>query len=183
MCFGDGVVAGFESFAVEEWTKDRGAQQALAHGCEAGVERVEQRGSAVLAGEKRLDKLEVANGDLVELECGRVLFEFERVDVQSFIALRGAHVVEDCSGGDGGGGMFVEPESFERAHRKLPLDQRYGEVAGPHPVFYAGAGGDAFETGPGFSARLEQDFTGLGAEQLVHRLLSRGWAGEFSGAK
>ena len=106
---------------------------------------MEERGASILADKKRLDQFEVAHGDLVEFERSRVLLEFEAVDVQGIDFLRGADVVENCAGGDGGGGMPVEAEAFESAHVELAFDQRHGEIAGPDPVFDPGAGGNAFE--------------------------------------
>ena len=86
-----------------------------------------------------------------------MLLKFETVDVLGVDFLRGADVVEDGAGGDGGGGMMVETEAFERADIKLALDERHGEVAGPNPVFNAGAGGNAFKLRGQLGARREAE--------------------------
>ena len=103
--------------------------------------------------------------------------------MQRFVLLRGAHVVQHGSGGDGGGLMADQAEAFERTHIQLALDQRHGEVAGPDPVFHAGAGSDTFQC-RGSSARgREQHFAGAGHQDFVDGLLARCGAGELSGAK
>jgi len=56
--------------------------------------------------------------------------------------------------------MRGETEAFEGAHVELTLDKRHSKVAGPDPVFYAGAGGNAFELSGKLSARGQQ--TSLG---------------------
>jgi hypothetical protein len=69
-----------------------------------------------------------------------VLLKAQAVNVQRLVLLRGAHIVEERAGGDGGGGMIVEAEALQSAHIQLALDERNGKVAGPDPVLDARAG-------------------------------------------
>ena len=163
--FADGFVTGFDGGGVHERAQDGGAQKALAHrraavrrGCERGWRG---RTSLRLAGEERFDQFEIADRDLVELEGGGVLLEAEGIDVEGVVFLGGADVVEHGSGGDGGGLVADEAEALEGADMKLALDEGDGEVAGPDPVFDAGAGGNALEGGGDCGGgRGQKDFTG-----------------------
>ena len=48
--------------------------------------------------------------------------------------LRGADVVNDGAGGDGGRGVTGESEAFKRSAAKLALEQRDGKVGGEDVV-------------------------------------------------
>ncbi len=185
--FGHGSVAGFEGVGIDERTQDGRAQQAFAHGRLTVIEGVEERNAGVLANKQRLDQFEVAHGDLVELESGGMLLEFEAVDVQGFDLLRGSDVVENCAGSDGGGGMGGEAVAFEGADVELALDQGDGEVAGPHPIVEARAGGNAvkaaFQLGGQLGAGGKEEFAGGGFDDFVDGLLAGGWAGKLGGAE
>ena len=183
MCFCDGFVAGFEGLLLDEGTEDGGAQQTLSHRGLALVERVKESGPCVLADEEGLDELEVADGNLIEFEGGGVLFKAERVDVEGFVFLGGANVVEDGSGGDGGSVVADEAVAFERADAQLALNEGDGEVAGPDPVFNAGAGGDLIEGGGEFGAGGDEDFACAGHEYGVGGLLTGVWALELGCAE
>ena len=76
---------------------------------------MEERRAVVLTHKERLDQFEVADGDLVEFKGSAVFLEFQAVNVLGIDFLRGAHVVEDGAGGDGGRGMMVETEALQRA--------------------------------------------------------------------
>ena len=93
-----------------------------------------------------------------------MLLKAERIDVESFIFLRGADVMKDGSGGDGGTLMANQAEAFERFDFELALDEGDGEVVGEDPVLNAGAGGDAFKRSGNFCAGCEEDFTGRGEQ-------------------
>ena len=55
MRFADGFIAGFERHGVDQRAQNGGAEQALAHGGLAIVERVKKRGATVLPGKERFD--------------------------------------------------------------------------------------------------------------------------------
>jgi len=109
----DGLVAGFNGGGVDHGAQQRGAEHALAHGSAAGVHGAEE--SDVRAGfrEERLDQLEIAGGDLIEVKALGAGVEAEGVDVAGFVLLGGADVMDDGACGDGCGGMAGEAEAFE----------------------------------------------------------------------
>ncbi len=182
----DCFIARIEGLHIVERAHDGSPQQALSHGRLTGIERVKQRDLVILAGlplKQRFDEFEVADCDLVEFQSRRVLLKLERIDVQCLDLLRCPYIVEHRSGGNRGGWMRGETEAFEGAHVELTLDKRHSKVAGPDPVFYAGAGGNAFELSGKLSARGQQDLAWAGFHDFVDGLLARGWAGELGGAE
>ncbi len=135
---------------------------------------MEERGAIVLALKEGLDQLQISHRDLVQLEDRGVLLKFEGIDVQGFVLLRCAHVMQDGTGGDGGGEVSVEAEAFQGPDVELALDQGHGEVTGPNPVLNAGAGRNALEIGPFGGAGGKEDFAGAGQQKLVYGLLAGG---------
>ena len=136
----DGCVAGFDGGGVDHGAEQRGAKHALAHGRAAGVHGAEEGDVGAGFGEERVDQLEVAGGDLIEVKALGAGVEAERVNVAGFGLLRGADVVDDGSGGDGGGGMTGEAEAFEGAAAELALEERDGEVRRRRPSRRRGCG-------------------------------------------
>src|SRR6266581_1081721 len=103
--------------------------------------------------------------------------------MQGFVLLRGADVVEDGSGCDGCGIVADQAIAFEGANSELALDERHGEVAGPNPIFNAGAGRDLIERGGKVGAGGDEDFAGAGHENGISSLLVGVWALELGGAE
>ncbi len=157
----------------------------LPMGVQAGIEGVEEGGAVgeSLSREEGLDKFEIAHRDLVEFEGRGVFLEAKGIDVEGVVFLRGADVVEHDAGGDGGGFVADQTEALEGTDMKLALDERNGKVAGPHPVFDAGAGGNALELRWNGGGCGEQDLAGPGHEDFIDSLLAGGGAGEFGGAE
>ncbi len=62
-----------------------------------------------------------------------MLLELQRIDVQRFILLRGAHVMQHGSGRNRRRLVAVQPESLERMHIQLPLDKRHGKLTPSKP--------------------------------------------------
>jgi hypothetical protein len=108
--------------SVIERPQDGGAQQALAHWSLAAIEGMKEGGARVLAGDQRLDELEVADGYWIELELVGALDEAQGIEVQGVEFLRGLDVVEDDSGGDGCAGMAVQAEAFEGFDAEFAFD-------------------------------------------------------------
>ncbi len=120
----DGGEACFDLRLIEQRPQKVGAQQTLAHRRLAAVEGVEEGGAGGGVGEQRLDELEIANADRIELQMLGALVVAQAIDVRKIACLRGADVVQRCAGGDGGGGMAREAEAVERARLQLPLEER-----------------------------------------------------------
>ena len=76
---------------------------------------MEERGARGGVGEERLDELEVAHADRIELQMLGALVVAEPVDVREVAGLRGADVMQRGAGSDGGGGVAGEAEAIERA--------------------------------------------------------------------
>jgi|GEM_PF-4387121 len=124
-----------------------GAEQALAHRGAAGVEGPEEGGLGAFGGEEGLDELEVADADSVELEAVAALVVAEGVEVVECALLGGAEVVDDGSGGDGGGGVVGEAHAVEGVDAELLAKEREGIVLSEGPVFDFGAGTGDVELG------------------------------------
>jgi len=86
------------------------------------------------AGKERLDEFEITDGDGVEDEAVPALVVADAVHMVKRAALSLTDVVEDGSGGAGGGVVVGKAEAFEREHAKVILDQRDGVVGGEDPV-------------------------------------------------
>ncbi len=168
---------------VVERAQNGGAQQAFAHGSQACVESAEERDAVVLAGEERLDKLEIPDGYLIEFERGRVLLKAEAVYVQGVVFLRGAHVVQHRAGCNRRRLVALEAEAVERADVHLAFEQRNSVIAIPDPVLDAGAGGDARELRGRIGAGGDQHLAGGGHQQLIERLRAGVGPLELGGAK
>ena len=74
---------------------------------------MEEGGAGGGVGEERLDQLEVANADRIELQMLGALVVAQAVDVRKIACLRGADIVQCGAGGDGGCGMAGEAEAIE----------------------------------------------------------------------
>ena len=116
-----------------------GAQQALAHRRQGVVEGAEERHRIAGAGKQRLDQLQVAHGDGVENEAVLALVIADAVHVVERSALGLAnlglpHIVEDGSGGAGGGVVRGQSEALQREHAEVIFHQRNGVVGGEDPV-------------------------------------------------
>ncbi len=94
---------------------------------------------------KRLDELEIANADRIELQMLGALVVAQAINVRKITRLRGADVVQRCAGGDGGGGMAGEAEAVEGARMQLPLKERQGVVGAEGPGVETRLGADGIE--------------------------------------
>ena len=81
----DGCVAGFDRGGVDHGPQQRGAEHALAHGGAAGVHGAEEGDVGAGIGEQGLDELEIAGGDLIEVEALGAGVEAEGVDVTASV--------------------------------------------------------------------------------------------------
>ncbi len=169
------------------------AEEALAHGGAAGVHGAEEGNVGSGLGEERLDELEIARGDLVEVEVLGAPVEAEGVDVGRVGVLGAADVVDDGAGGDGGGGVSGEAEALEGLAAKLAFEEGQGEVGGENPVVDGGAGFDLSEErlesgGVGFGAKGtggggEDELGGGDAEEFFKDLGDGAGSGKFGGAE
>ena len=130
----DGVEALIDLGDIDGGAQHPGAQQALAHWGKSMVEGAEERHGVAGAGKERLDQLKVADGDSVQNEAVLALVVADAVDVVERSALGLAGVVEDGSGGAGGGVVAGQAEAFQREHAKVIFHQRNGVVGGKDPV-------------------------------------------------
>jgi len=81
---GDGIEAGFNGFAVNEWAKNPGAEKTRAHARNGDVERRKERGGSIFArviGKDRGEELKIADRDGVEDESFVLLVEADVVEV------------------------------------------------------------------------------------------------------
>ncbi len=101
--------------------QNRRPQHPLAHRRLARIERAEERHAIVLPLKERLDQLQIAHRHLVQLQRRRVLLEFQRIDVQRLVLLRGAHVMQHRAGRNRRRLMPLQPKTLERPHIQLPL--------------------------------------------------------------
>src|SRR5579871_4990981 len=133
----DGFIAAFKDCGIYEWSQNRGTQQPLAHWRLAGIERVEERCPVVLPGEERFNELKIPHGHLIEFECRGMFLKAQRIDVQCFVLLRGANVMQQRPGGDRGSIVSYQSKTFKRAHLELPFNKGYGEIVCPYPILNA----------------------------------------------
>ncbi len=131
---GDGVEALIDLGDIDRGAQHPGAQQALAHRGEGVVEGAEEGYGVSGAGKEGLDQLKVADGYGVEDEAVLALVVADAVDVAERAALRLADVVEDGSGGAGGGVVVGEAEAFQRKDSEMIFNQGNGVVGGEDPV-------------------------------------------------
>ncbi len=96
-------------------------------------------------GEERLDELEVADGDGVELEEGGALVEADGFQVLESALLGLAEIVDEAAGGDGGGVVAGEAEAVEGEEAEVLAEEREGVLGGEDPVFDGGFGADGVE--------------------------------------
>ena len=172
----DGSIAGLDGDGVDHGSQQRGTQQALAHGGAASVEGTEEGDFGAGVTEEGLHELKVARGDLVEVKALGASVVAEGVDVGDIGLLGGTDVVDDRPGGDGGGRMAGEAETFEGPAAELVLEQGNGEVGGEDEVVDRGPGFDLGEE------RVEGCGVSFGAEGAAGRgenEFGRGSAEEF----
>ena len=112
--YGNSVEAVIDFRNVDGWAQHPGAQQALAHRSEGVIEGAEEGDSVSRAGKERLDQFEVADGDSVENEAVLALVVTDAVNVIERAALGLADVVQDGSGGAGGGVMVGKAKAIQR---------------------------------------------------------------------
>ena len=120
---------------------------------------------------------------MIKLKRCCVFLEAQGIDVQRFVLLRGADVVEDGAGGDGGCIVADKAEAFEGFDVELAFDERDGEVVREDPVFDAGAGGDSLQFCRNFCAMRKKDFVRPGHQDCVYRLCLGIRAGKLGGAE
>ncbi len=77
----DSVQTGVDLRDVDRRAQQPGAQEALAHGRDRGVNRAEQGDAGVGAGEERFDQFQIAHGDCIEHQAGLAFVESDAIDV------------------------------------------------------------------------------------------------------
>jgi hypothetical protein len=80
--FGNGIEPSFDLRRIEQRTQKIRAQQTLAHRRLAVVEGVEEGSASGGVGKERLDQLEVAHADRIELQMLSALVVAQPVDVR-----------------------------------------------------------------------------------------------------
>ena len=112
-----------------------------------------------------------------------MLLEFQRVDVQRFILLCGAHVVQHGSGCNRRRLVAVQPESLKRTHIQLPLDKRDRKVTRPHPILNPRPRRNPLQLRRKLRARSHQHLAGSGQQQRIDGLCPGIRAVKLRGAK
>ena len=133
-CGSHGVEALIDFRDVDRGTQHPGAQQALAHRSERVVEGAEQGDGVSGAGKERLDQLQVADGDRVENQAVLALVVADAVHMVERAALGLAGVVENGSGGAGGGVVAGQAEALQREHAEVIFQQRNSVIGSEDPV-------------------------------------------------
>ena len=120
---------------VDRWPQQPGAEQALAHGSERGIERPKESDLISSVGKQWFHQLQVADGHCIEHQALLAVIESDSINMLEGATLGGADIMEDGARRRSGCGTAFESKALQREHAELIFNQRNSVIDGKDPIF------------------------------------------------
>src|SRR6202171_4122481 len=142
----NGLQASSDGFAVKQWTKNPGAEQASAHAGDSSIESGDQRGGTAATDfvtKNWRKEFEIADGYRINNKRVLLLVVTEAVQMTKglmaarIVSARGvfSQIVDDRAGGGDGLAMVIETEAGQLGYAELFAKNAFCVVVLKDPVF------------------------------------------------